>query len=265
MPLGEFERAVLRLLAANRNPDSFVAGATVLNQDPASPRTSKDVDVFHDTLESLDESAERDIATLRAAGHEVTVAGRPRETFRRAIIRRDHRQTKIERVFDSAFRFFPIEPDPELGWRLNFWDAAVNKVLAFAGRPEIRDWVDVLHLHEKHLHLAALAWAGTGKDPGLSPEAILRWGGRQAVYRPDDLADLELARPVTLPELKECWLQASTAALELIRRLPLDEVGCLYLDASGQPICPDPDSPAFAKLIRHYGSIKGAWPRIVEG
>ena len=67
---------------------------------------------------------------------------------------------------------------------MNFWDVAVNKVLAFAGRPEIRDWVDVLHLHQRHLHLGALAWAGTGKDPGLSPEAIIRWGGRHAVYPP---------------------------------------------------------------------------------
>ena len=32
MPLGEFEGKVLRVLAANRHPDSFLAGATVLHQ-----------------------------------------------------------------------------------------------------------------------------------------------------------------------------------------------------------------------------------------
>jgi hypothetical protein len=64
MPLGTFEREVLRLLAANRNPDSYVAGATVLNQNPGSPRTSKDVDLFHDTIESLAYSVDRDLATL---------------------------------------------------------------------------------------------------------------------------------------------------------------------------------------------------------
>jgi hypothetical protein len=74
----------------------------------------------------------------------------------------------------------------------------VNKVLALAGRSEIRDWVDVLHLHGSRLHLGALAWAGTGKDPGLSPEAIIRWSSRQAVYRPEDLADLTLSVPITL-------------------------------------------------------------------
>ena len=70
MPLGAFELEVLRLLAANRNPGSYIAGATVLNQDPASPRTSKDVDVFHDTIASLGESSDRDFATLKAAIYE---------------------------------------------------------------------------------------------------------------------------------------------------------------------------------------------------
>jgi hypothetical protein len=114
-----------------------------------------------------------------------------------------------------------------MGWRLNFWDVAVNKVLAFAGRSEVRDLVDVLHLHRRHIHLGALAWAGTGKDPGLSPEAIIRWGGRHAVYRPEDLADLTLSEPVTLPQLKEQRLEASSAALELIAGLPPGEAGCL--------------------------------------
>jgi hypothetical protein len=29
MPLGDFEKNVLRLLAGNRNPESYIAGATV--------------------------------------------------------------------------------------------------------------------------------------------------------------------------------------------------------------------------------------------
>ncbi len=264
MPIGAFEQELLRLLAANRNPDSYVAGATVLNQNPSSPRTSKDVDVFHDTIESVVKSADRDIATLRANGFEVLEAGRRHDTFYRALVRSGGGQTKIEWAFDSAFRFFPVEPDPDMGWRLNFWDAAVNKVLALAGRSEVRDWVDVLHLHARHLHLGALGWAGTGKDPGLSPEAIIRWGGRQAVYRPEDLADLTLSEPVTLPQLKERWLEASSAALELIAGLPPGEVGCLYLDRAGKPVRPDPTSTEFSQLTRHFGTVKGAWPHAVQ-
>ncbi|MBI5800635.1 MAG: hypothetical protein HZA92_07895 [Verrucomicrobia bacterium] len=49
-----------------------------------------------------------------------------------------------------------------------------------------------------------------------------------------------------------------------MEKLPTSERGCLYLGATGHPICPDPASPDFAKLTRHYGCLKGAWPRIVE-
>src|SRR5580658_9943621 len=98
MPLGAFEQEVLRLLAVNRNPDSYVAGATVLNQNPASPRTSKDVDLFHDTIESLAQSADRDVATLRTSGFEVIETGRRHDTFCRALVRRGGQQTKIEWV-----------------------------------------------------------------------------------------------------------------------------------------------------------------------
>src|SRR2546427_294842 len=84
---------------------------------------------------------------------------RSQPDFHRAIIRRGGQETKIEWVHDSAFRFFPVERDLELGWRLNFWDAATNKVLALIGRQKIRDYLDCLYLHEHHLHLGALAWA----------------------------------------------------------------------------------------------------------
>lgn len=264
MPLGDFEREVLRVLAANRNPDSFIAGATVLHQQDGTPRRSEDVDVFHDLPEALLRAYETDAATLRAAGFEVEPVGRVQPEFRRAIIRRSGLQTKIEWVQDAAFRFFPVEPDLELGWRLNFWDAATNKVLAMAGRQKIRDFLDCLHLHEHHLHLGALVWAASGKDPGLTPEFILDWALRGNRFFPEDLADVRLGKPIDLVATKQAWFAAVQEARELVARLPAAELGCFYLDATGKPVCPDPASPDFSKLTRHYGSVKGAWPRIVE-
>ncbi len=264
MPLGDFEREVLRLLAAQRNPDSFIAGATVLHQAADSPRASQDVNVFHDLPEQLLAAYEADAAALRQAGYQVEPVGRVQADFRRAIVRKGARETKIEWVQDSAFRFFPIEPDPELGWRLNFWDAATNKVLAMAGRQKIRDYLDCLFLHQRHLHLGALTWAAAGKDPGLTPEFILDWALRGNQFRPEDLADVRLAEPVDLVATKQLWMTAVNDARNQVARLPASELGCLYLDATGKPVCPDPASPEFPKLTRHYGSVKGAWPRIVE-
>jgi hypothetical protein len=228
-----------------------------------SPRTSRDVDVFHDATAALAAAVEADTAALRASGFMVDLEP-DRETFRRAIVRHDNRQTKIEWVLDSAFRFFPVEPDPELGWRLNFWDAATNKVLALAGRSELRDCLDVVYLHKRHLHLGALAWAAVGKDPGFTPESLIDWMRRHAVFRSDDVQALTTTESVDLKLLKHDWLEASESALELIPRLPLDEAGCLYLDVQTQrPVCPDPGSSAFGTHVRHFGRVKGAWPRIV--
>ena len=263
MPLGPFEAELLRLLAGNRSAESFVGGATVLHRDPRSPRASQDVDVFHDAETCLAESARRDLETLRASGYTVE-EGRPYPTFQRAIIRRGEFFSKLEWVMDSAFRFFPIEPDLELGWRLNFWDAATNKVLAFAGRRVFRDYVDVLYLHGQHLHLGALVWAAGGKDPGLTPDWMLDWMRRASRYTAEEIAKARLSAPPDLRAMKETLLVAAEEAEALIARLPASEMGCLYLDASGKPVCPDPDAPEFAKLRRHFGCVKGAWPRIVE-
>jgi hypothetical protein len=250
-------------LARNRNPDSYVGGATVLHQSALSPRASQDVDVFHDEEAAVTEASEADLAVLRTAGYTIEVQ-RPQEGFARAFIARGGQGTKIEWVRDSAFRFFPVEPDAELGWRLNFWDAATNKLLAFAARMKLRDYLDVMYLHERHLHVGALAWAAAGKDPGMNAEWIIDWGGRQARLPGQDPKQLRLSEPVDLHELRRRWQQASEEALALVEKLPVTERGCLYLNAQNQPVCPNPDLPEFPKLKRHYGSVKGAWPRIAE-
>jgi hypothetical protein len=263
MPLGVFEREVLRALAANRNPDSFVGGATVLHRVSDSPRSSQDIDLFHDTQESVTAAYDLDVVTLRQSGFAVEQVGL-QPGFHRALVRRGHQVTKVEWVYDSAFRFFPVEPDPELGWRLNFWDAATNKILALVGRQKIRDFLDSHYLHQKHLHIGALAWAAAAKDPGMTPEFIIDWAARGNRFQLEDLVEVRLEKPVNLRELKPQWLSALAEARELISKLPPEELGCLYLDPKGQPVTPDPQAPDFKKLTRHYGSVKGAWPRIVE-
>jgi len=46
VPLSRVQTEILRLLAAHRDPESYVAGAAPLNRD--APRISGDIDVFHD-------------------------------------------------------------------------------------------------------------------------------------------------------------------------------------------------------------------------
>ncbi len=163
----------------------------------------------------------------------------------------------------TAFRFYPVEPDEELGWRLHFADAATNKLLALSGRAEPRDFVDAIHLHETYLSLGALAWAAAGKDEGLNPRLILDLADRFARYRQADIDSLHLTQPLSLPELKAKWTAAIDEGRHLVERLPAGEVGCLFLHPeTHQPVTPDPASSVFPSLLRHQGSVGGSWPVI---
>ena len=261
MPLSAIQADVLKLIAANRSPDSYVAGATVLHRAEDTPRYSADLDLFHDLEDSVAQSAETDAATLGAAGYEFSWLLRT-PTFHRAVVSAEERALKLEWAQDSAFRFYPVQEDPRFGYRLHDADAAVNKVLALAGRSEVRDFVDVLHLDGSYLPLGALAWAACGKDPGFTPEFLLDHAARHVAYTQIDLDRLSLREPLDLGVLKRRWLAALARARTLVAGLPAEEVGCLYLHRNHRPVAPDPTSDGFAALTRHQGCVRGAWPSV---
>jgi len=261
MPISDIQAVVLRCIAANRSPESYLAGATVLHRDRKSPRFSQDIDLFHDVEDSIARCAEQDAVTLRDAGYHIEWTLRT-PTFHRAVVTVDAQQLKVEWAQDSAFRFFPVQQDAFCGYRLHDADAATNKMLALAGRSEVRDFVDVLHLHETYLSLGALAWAACGKDPGFTPDFLLEQAGRHTAYSQADLARLSLQSPIDLGVLKRKWLAAQEQARNLITSLPPGEIGCLYIGPNQVPITPEPASIEFRTLIRHQGSVCGAWPTV---
>ena len=257
MPLTAFQRTVLRLLAENRSPDSYVAGDTVVNQGDATPRFSNDIDLFHDPAASVVACAAADIATLETHGFSVhrTLDGR---SFIRALVQRDADSVLIDWATDSAFRFFPVVADAEVGYRLDTVDAATNKCLALAGRTEIRDVIDVLTLHDSTLHLGAACWAACGKDPGFTPDLLLDLIARNARVTPDLLAREALLDPIDPKALKRRWMDALSEARILIRTLPAAELGSVYVSPAGAVArVPGPgDQP-------RAGSVRGALPMVV--
>lgn len=261
MPISDIQAEVLRTIASNRSPESYLAGATVIHRDEDTPRYSQDLDFFHDVADSVARSAEQDAATLKSAGYALNWLLRT-PNFYRAVLTPGKEQLKIEWAQDSAFRFFPIQQDERCGYRLHEADAAVNKVLALAGRDEVRDFVDVVHLHERYLSLGALAWAACGKDPGFTPEFLLDHASRHAAYTQADLDRLRLREPLSLNTLKQRWLAAMDDARRLLAALPAGDVGCLYLGEDCLPVTPAPESDAFATLARHWGTVHGAWPTV---
>jgi len=164
MPLIHVQAQVLKAIAANRSPESYLAGATVLHRDSDTPRFSQDLDLLHNLAESVARCAEADAATLQDAGYELRWLLRT-PAFYRAVLSAAGEQLQMEWAQGSAYRFSPVQEDEQCGYCLHHADAAENKILALAGRQEIRDFVDILHLHDTYLHLGAMAWAACGQDP----------------------------------------------------------------------------------------------------
>ena len=67
VPLSKIQTGILRLLAAHRDPESYVAGSTPLNRD--APRFSGDIDVFHDREERVACAAAEDSSLLEEHGY----------------------------------------------------------------------------------------------------------------------------------------------------------------------------------------------------
>lgn len=259
MPLTDFQRTVLLLLAAHRSPESFVAGGTAINVSPWSLRYSEDVDIFHDAEGKVTAAADADSAVLVREGFEVTRLVEQR-SFQRAMVSRGGESLRLEWVQDSAFRFYPVQRDDQFGWRLHLADLATNKVLALAGRWEARDFVDTLYLDENFASLGLLAWAAAGKDPGLTPMLIIEQANRFNRLRPEAFQQVLTTKPLDLVAMKTRWRESVETARELVMALPPEELGALYLDAQGRPANP----LAVAGTQPHYVSLGGVWPQLVD-
>jgi len=259
MPLTDFQADVFKIISRNRNPDSYVADATLIHRNASSPRYSRDIDLFHDALEAVAASAKADANSLQKAGYQTDFSIQT-DTFQRAIVSRDGESVRLEWASDSAFRFFPLVRDDLLGFRLHDADSATNKVLAAVGRVQIRDVVDLLYLGATYISLGAAIWAACGKDEGWTAELILQELRRNGRYNPATVEGLDLAKPIDPKALKSEWLTALDGAEVSIRSFPALTRGFLFLDRSREPV----RNPLFsADWIAHRGSVKGAWPKIL--
>ncbi len=131
MALTDLPRAVCWLVARNRiaSGESYVAGGVALNELIAASRISRDIDLFHDTDEALAANWAADRRLLEQNGYRIGVL-REHSTFIEAeVVAGDGDRVRMEWARDSAFRFFPLQEDPELGSTLHPFDLATNKVL----------------------------------------------------------------------------------------------------------------------------------------
>ncbi len=211
--------------------ESHIAGGIALNADPASARLSNDIDIFHDEIAAVAIASEADLLSLRSAGYSVERLVW-QDTFRRASVERDGGSVKIDWAHDSAWRFFPVEPDPILVWRLHRFDALANKTLAMSARNETRDLVDLVS-NQQVMPLHAVVWGACSKDPGFTPALLLELMRRNAKIDPDALVDMGVL--MTPVELKLKWLNlAEETEIEITRAAKAGtEIGVVFLAPDG--------------------------------
>ena len=268
MALTRFQQTVCRLIAANRleQGEAYVAGGVALNLLTGGRRISRDIDLFHDTLEALDITWQADRKLLQSQGYEVrSIHERP--GYVEAVVGNGPDTVLMQWTRDSAFRFFPLVRHEELGLVLHPFDLATNKALALAGRLEIRDWIDMITCHERIQPLGYLAWAACGKDPGFSPLTILEQAGRSGRYTTAELEGLSFdGPPPVLAELLEKWHLMLREAHEVVAVLPAGQVGTCVLrrrgDFYGGNLAQLRRDLTADDLVFRPGSIRGAYPQI---
>ncbi|MDF1562367.1 MAG: hypothetical protein P1V51_04945 [Deltaproteobacteria bacterium] len=262
MPLTDFQATLARLLSANRSPDSYLAGGAALHLEPNTSRYSNDLDYFNDSVERVAAAHREDAELLEREGYALEI-DLQQPGFVRAVVRGEGQATKVEWAHDSAWRFLPTVRDERVGYRLHPIDLATNKVLALAGRDEVRDLLDVVEVHHEILPLGAVCWAAAGKDPGFTPLLLLELLRRRGRVRPEDLARLHLAEAVDLTVLKQDWLTALEEAEAFVRSRPPEELGCLYYSPSRAGFFA-PGEGAPDDLVPHHGRPGGVLPRVLE-
>jgi hypothetical protein len=258
VPLSKLQSEILRLLAAHRDPESYVAGSTYLTN--RGPRISGDIDIFHDREERVAQVADHDATVLQTAGLEVKWQRRE-PMFFQALISHSDETTKLEWVVDSDFRFFPTVRDDVFGYVLHPVDLAANKIMAAAGRREPRDIVDAVTIHDDILPLGAVIWAAVEKAIGFTPEGLINEIRRNANYTAADFQRVASTPPVDPAAVMRRLREILTEAEAFVARMPTDKIGLLFIK-DGKIVQPDPER--LAAYTTHAGKRQGHWPSSSE-
>jgi hypothetical protein len=168
---------------------------------------------------------------------------------------------RLEWVHDSAFRFFPTQPDELFGYVLHPVDLATNKASAAADRREPRDVVDLVTIHENILPLGAVVCAAVGRFPGQSPEEMLADITRHSRFTAEEFQVLETERPIEVAALHRRIKNMIEQAQIFISQVPSDAVGFVFLDG-GKTV--QPEIELLSKYQRHAGTSGGVWPSSSE-
>ena len=140
----------------------------------------------------------------------------------------------------QRLRYFPTVQDDTFGYVLHPVDLAMNKVMAAAGRRELRDIVDLVTIHETILPLGAVIWAAVEKAPGFTPEGLIEEIRRNANYPAADWRALQSSEPLDPKDITARLRAALAEAAAFVSRMPTAKIGLLFLQAGASRPSPIP-------------------------
>jgi predicted nucleotidyltransferase component of viral defense system len=186
--LSDFQRAFLRLFAGLPDQEHFyLTGGTALAEYYLAHRLSYDLDLFTSDADLIVPFSYRIEQATQSAGMEIKTVRR----FASLVefqVNQGESALKIDLALDSPFRFAPAELG-NAGVLVNdFTDIQADKTLAFFGRAEPRDAIDLYFLLQK-TSLEELVKLARQKDTGFDlywfavalnrtanfPDEIERW------------------------------------------------------------------------------------------
>ncbi|MEW6554165.1 MAG: nucleotidyl transferase AbiEii/AbiGii toxin family protein [Actinomycetota bacterium] len=212
----ELQREVLRVFATV--PDAgnyYLSGGTALADFFFAHRKSFDLDLFTGE-EGLTLPFSRILEDVLQRSLSVNTVRRL-ESFVEFEVGTDEDSTRVQLAYDSPFRFG--EPlDSDLGVKVNdYKDLIVDKLLAFFGRVESRDAIDLYFILQSE-DIWELIRDAEVKDPGFD----LYWlavAFERARDLPDDISrwPVEMIREVDPKRLKEQFLSLAEELMAKIR------------------------------------------------
>ncbi len=186
--LTPLQRACLAAFAGLPDQAHFyLSGGTALAEFYLGHRLSFDLDLFTPEEALILPTSYQIETTAPRYGLQVSVVRRF-ATFVELVIGRDQDQVRVELALDSPFRLEPPSPT-EIGVMVNSYrDLVVDKLLAYYGRAEPRDAVDLYFILQQE-PLDPLLLLAARKDPGFD----LYWFA------------VALNRAVAFPDEEERW------------------------------------------------------------
>ncbi len=194
----------------------YLTGGTALAEFFLGHRRSFDLDLFTTNQGLVLPFSRVSEETLRREGLDVAVVRRL-ATFAEFQVSRGHDDLRVQFAYDTPHRFAP-PVETELGWVNDYQDLVVDKLLAFFGRAEPRDAVDLAFIF-REVDPWALIELAPVKDPGFD----LYWFAR-ALEKVNGFPDeverwpVEMVRPLDVRELKMSFRQLADAVMLHLRR-----------------------------------------------